>query len=121
MRIRVIVSPYDCCVGSSVTRYSSLTTRCSCALGTSRKSWAPRFTFVAFLMILLRVATICDVFPSAADYGRVCGGVVALSTPFSFTSFSIIFTSFQLVRAGPELLRLALQSVNYLRCWAFKR
>src|SRR5882757_5102991 len=121
MRIRVIVSPYDCCVGSFVTRYSSLTTRRSCALGTFRRSWAPLFTFVAFLIILLRVTTIYNVFPSAADCGRVCGGVVAQSTPCSFASFSTIFTSFQLVRAGPELLRLTLQGVNYLRCWAFKR
>ena len=72
-------------------------------------------------MILLRVAAIYNVFPSAADCGRVCGGVVAPSTPFSFTSFLTIFASFQLVQAEYELLRLALQGVNCLRCWEFKR
>jgi hypothetical protein len=72
-------------------------------------------------MILLRVATIYGVFPSAADCGRVCGGVVAPPMPFSFTSFSAIIASFQLVRARYEPLRLTLQGVNYLRCWEFKR
>ena len=115
-RIRVIMTPCDCWVGSSVTRRSSLTTRRNYALGTSRKSWAPLFTFIVFLMILLRVTTIYGVFLSAADCGRVCGGVVAPPTLFSFTSFSAIIASFQLVRAGYKPLRLTLQGVNYLRC-----
>jgi hypothetical protein len=65
-RIRLIASPYDCSAICYVTRRSSLTTRRNCASGTSRRSCAPLFTFIAFSIILLMVAAISDSFPPAA-------------------------------------------------------